>query len=230
MEFWIASYPRSGNTYLRLLLRNRYGVVSTPAPSRRPATRTVPGSDFFQPYFRDEHAVAGVEGMKTHGLPPPGDARPAVYLVRDGRDALTSYAHYALAFVYDAPPAEVTTDRLRETLRNLILERGSAYGTWAENVEAWAGRGDTLVVRYEELVADPAGTTDRIVAGLGLTLPVVSEALPSFGELKTSDPRFFRRGSAGGWRELFTPELLDLFREHNGAAMRRFGYGDAKAA
>ena len=32
--------------------------------------------------------------VKTHELPTENDNSPAIYLVRDGRDVLMSYAHY----------------------------------------------------------------------------------------------------------------------------------------
>jgi hypothetical protein len=225
MEFLIASYPRSGNEFLRAMLRNRYGVVSTPPPSAGPALQTLPGTTLFQPYYRDPTAVVGIEGRKTHEPPRPGDARPAVYLVRDGRDSIVSYAHRALVFVHHCSPAEITTERLRATIRDLILQRESAYKTWSENVELWFARPNTQVVRFETLVADPARVVDQIVDRLGLRLPAVSDAVPTFGDLNSARPLHFRSGKGGEWRELFTPELHDLFWKHNGETMARFGYG-----
>ncbi len=227
MEFWVASYPRSGNTFLRIMLRNRFGVVSVARRSKAGDSPTLPGTQYFDPSFRDGRAVVGVEGEKTHRVPPADDTRPAVYLVRDGRDALVSYAHHALIYARECRPEEITATRLQATLRGLILQRWSAYRTWSQNVDAWTERASTQVIRYEDLIADPAGVTGRVVAGLGLNLPVLSETVPTFAELKAVEPQFFRRGTQGGWIELFTPELLDLFWEHNGATMKRLGYGEA---
>jgi hypothetical protein len=224
MQFWIASYPRSGNTFLRILLRNRFGIVSSPPPSRRPATETIADSAFFQPYHRDANAVAGLEGAKTHALPVPGDTQPAVYIIRDGRDSLLSYAYHTLNFIQNKSLDEITTGELLSTLRNLIIERNSPYKTWSENVEAWLVREHTLIIRFEELVAEPSRVADRVVSFLDASIPVQSEAIPSFGELKSSDPRFFRSGRRGQWPEVFTPELHALFWKHNGSTMTRLGY------
>jgi len=224
MEFWIASYPRAGNLYLRILLRNRYGIVSIPMPARNPIPRTFPNSEFFQPDYRDENTVAGIEGLKTHSPPDPNDSRPAVYIVRDGRESLVSYAHHALTFQYSCPPEEITHERVRAVIRELILETRSAYKTWSENVEAWAVHPNTMMLRFDELIADPARATDRAVASLGLNLPIVSEALPTFAVLQSAKPQHFRSGKRGEWQELFTPELHELFWKHNGSTMTRFGY------
>jgi hypothetical protein len=57
-----------------------------------------------------------------------------------------------------------------------------------------------------------------------LKLPVVSHEVPTFTELKAIDPEFYRKGKRGEWQEVFTPDLYDLFWEHNGKTMLRFGY------
>lgn len=194
MQFWIASYPRSGNTYLRILLRNRCGIVSSPPPSWRPASTTIADTAFVQPYHRDANALAGIEGAKTHALPVPGDTQPAVYIIRYGRDSLLSYAYHTLSFIQNKSLDEITTGELHSTLRNLIIERNSPYKTWSENVEAWRGRDNTLIFRYEELVTEPIRVADRVVAFLDPSILVRSEAIPSFGGLKSSDPQFFRSG------------------------------------
>ena len=178
------------------------------------------------PNDRDAANPAGVIGVKTHGLPGP-DNFPAVYIVRDGRDALVSYAHFALTYTFNIPPAEITTDQVRQSIRNLITEERSAYGTWAQNVRAWFSRPNTQTVKFEELVARPEEIADEIVAKLGLKLSPITEGVPTFDELNAVNPRFFRQGKRGGWRDVFTPELIDLFWKHSRDAMELAGYSTA---
>jgi hypothetical protein len=213
MQFLLASYPRSGNTFFRVVLSHRYGLAvhtDRPPPAEWGKIGLAPA------------AGTGPLFYKTHSLPNPDDRRPAVYLVRDGRDALVSYAHFTLAYGQAAGPA--TPERFRAALRDLILEANSAYGTWAQNADAWAARPATAVVRYEDLVADPCGQADRAAAAIGLDARPVSDHIPAFGELKEADGTFFRRGVAGGWRDEFPPDLLDLFWQKNGPTMLRHGY------
>ncbi|MBA4190305.1 MAG: hypothetical protein C0467_20150 [Planctomycetaceae bacterium] len=226
MEFWLASYPRSGNSYLRIMIQTRYGIpsIDQECPSKfeiKPlqVTRSS-GSDHNIP-------TLGLLGIKTHKLPEPHDTRPAVYIHRDGRDSLVSYAHFALSFVYKNVTDMVTPEILRNTISDLILEPNSPYRTWSQNVEAWIARPNTHIVRFEELTTNPASTVDRAVRSLKLELPIVDEKLKTFAELHAGKPQDFRSGKRGQWQDLFTPELNELFWKHNGATMKRLGYGEA---
>jgi hypothetical protein len=235
MRFWLASFPRSGNTFLRIVLRTRYAVRSVCTESERtgPAPRTFRGSGVLTPDYEGpgDPVVPGVLGLRTHAL-PPNVTDPAVYVVRDGRDSLVSYAHFALAFVKNLPPEEITPQRVAAKVREFILEPRLQYGTWSQNVDAWTRRPNTLVVRFEDLVERPGPVVDDVVDRLGLRLAVASEAIPTFGELNSAAGKFFRRGAAGAWPEVFTPELHSLFWKHNGTTMTRLGYGrdDRRAA
>src|SRR5437879_528140 len=98
MQFLLASYPRSGNTFFRVILSHRYGLTvhtDRPPPAEWGKIGLVAGAG--EPLF-----------YKTHGLPEAGDTRPAVYIVRDGRDALVSYAHFTLAYAQQPEAAEIT--------------------------------------------------------------------------------------------------------------------------
>jgi hypothetical protein len=226
--FWLASYPRSGNSFLRIVLRNRYGLPSPDPEDPNDAILALQYSTILHPNDRDGATPSGVMGVKTHGL-PGADNHPAVYIVRDGRDALVSYAHFALTYSYNFAPADITTEQVRQMIGNLIRESRSNYGTWAENVRAWFARPNTQTVRFEELVADPEAVGDRVVAKLGLKLSPIAEGVPSFDELNAVNPRFFRQGKRGGWRDVFTPELTELFWKHSRDAMALAGYSTADA-
>jgi hypothetical protein len=233
MDFWIASYPRSGNRFLRTVLSHRYGIQSIDPnlPNAGKASANSP-QDASKPHVAASSPTPESEprlevlGLKTHHPPTPGDTRPAVYLVRDGRGALVSYAHFALNFIYNCPPEQVTPERLLATLRDLILEKRTAYKTWSENVEAWLARENTLIIHFEELIAEPIRVADRIAGFLGLDLPVVAEDVPTFDELKAKQPLLFRKGRKNEWQEVFTPELHRLFWDHNGETMIRLGYAE----
>ena len=81
---WLASYPRSGSTFLRIVLDEVYGIESS--TFHRQKDYPLDG----------DYATYPV--IKTHQLPhelaPADPSIPAVYLVRDGRDCVVSLAHY----------------------------------------------------------------------------------------------------------------------------------------
>ena len=140
MRVWLASYPRSGNTFFRIILSECYGLTSTDADALPPECwghlRRM------DPSLRPKVDPAAPHFIKTHNLPGP-DHDPGIYIVRDGRDALVSYAHFVLAFVKaaNAPaPADDAPDPFRTALSDLLREERSPYGTWSQNVSAWLAR------------------------------------------------------------------------------------------
>jgi hypothetical protein len=110
----LSSFPRSGNTFLRNILFEVYGMES---------------SEFHRmtdQYLDDDFRIYPF--VKTHDLPSvlhEFDAGiPAVYLVRDGRDSVCSMAHHRSDLV--APGS----DYLQNLKEAIIATKGSFFGGW----------------------------------------------------------------------------------------------------
>jgi hypothetical protein len=89
MKLWIASYPRSGNTLVRLILNQAFGVKSTSIyPDETDAMRSRPWL-MDRLGFSEEEMPGEWLAVKTHN--PPIDDMPAIYVVRDGRAAIVSF-------------------------------------------------------------------------------------------------------------------------------------------
>jgi Sulfotransferase domain len=229
MIIWLASYPRSGNTMFRVAVNRLFGMRSYSVYNDRifadrPDVADLVGHKHFDDSI--ESIVTSPEPclVKTHDLPSE-DTYPAIYLIREGRDALVSYAHFVLDF---EPSSQADEADFESILRNLIVSR-DAFGGWGTNVDAWIRRaGPTVVVKFEQLIANPARVVDEALAALCVPIRVSASgsqnALPTFGELKQWMPEFFRRGTTGGWRDEMSPELEQLFWEHHGDAMVAMGY------
>jgi len=223
---WLASYPRSGNTLMRNILYEVYGLSS--AEFHREESHPLDKNYFDHPF------------VKTHLLPeqldPADSSIRAVYIVRDGRDALLSMAHQRSDIV--SPGSD-----LRENLRAAIFaEKGTFFGGWSHNVEAWAGRAD-IIIRYEDLIADPVGQAERIRGIMDMPVPDRNR-IPDFGTLKSGQAAYgarkswgyseaqsreladkaFRKGRSGGWREEMPEDLHDIFWTYHGETMLRLGY------
>lgn len=223
---WLASFPRSGNTFFRNILFEVYGLES---------------STFHKDpdYHLDDHYDA-FPVVKTHMLPPElepaSDSIPGVYIIRDGRDALCSMAHHRKDIV--APGSDYY-----ENLKAAILaEKGSFFGGWSENVRQWTERA-TLLIRYEDLLIDPVGQAERLRGIMELPEPD-PEKMPSFQDMKFGTPKYgsgrdrpitgeemkelarknFRKGKAGSWKEEMPEELFDLFWSMHGETMESLGY------
>lgn len=216
----LASYPRSGNTFLRNVLYEVYGIES--------ATYLTAGRG------PDENWPA-YPVVKTHLLPHELPAeladRPTVYLIRDGRDSAVSCAHYWRDIVNPESTYEQNLEELS------YAAEGSYFGGWSEHTTQWIKRAD-LVIRFEDLVADPLGQCERLRPFLDLP-NAQPEKLPDFKDLKTGEPEYgsgkgkpvdnlankwFRRGKIGSWKDEMTEEQHDLFWHMHGEAFDFFGY------
>jgi hypothetical protein len=227
MLLWLASYPRSGNTFVRVLLRQVYGISTYDLhepDADRPEYESIIGNAKLDAPLPALDRDGRYHIVKTHDL--PGEDYPAIYLVRDGRDALVSYARFVL-------PKEHADNRdeYLKLLRHLIETTGS-YGGWSGNVQAWmARRAPTVVVRFDDLISRPLDELRRAMTTIGMRAQEQKVTdLPSFGDLQKLGPHFFRKGRTGAWREEMPEDLHRLFWQRHGETMRALGYRDDEPA
>ncbi len=213
MLIWLASYPRSGNSFTRSILERCLGVAITHAiypgeygevsTSDLEAFRLSPESFF----------------VKTHER--PCDQSPALYIYRDGRDSLISYAHFLKAW-----EPELAARPWEELLQALIYGQ-LGFGNWSEHIAAWQLHSlttPTAWVSYEELLENPVAAVHGALGRLSVSTVPTNGLLPEFSELNASLPNFYRKGKAGSWREEMPARLLGLFEELHGPTMRSLGY------
>lgn len=223
---WLASFPRSGNTYFRNILFEVYGISSSTYHHETDYPVDANYCDF--------------PVVKTHLLPhqlEPADPKiPAVYLVRDGRDATISLAHHRSDLV--APGS----DLMENVDLSIRAAGGSFFGGWSENVRQWITRAD-IVIRYEDLLIDPIGQVERLRSIMDLPEPR-RDRLPTFGQLKSGEAEYgakqkvtgateeiehyasknFRKGRSGSWKEELPEEQQLMFWHHHGEMMELLGY------
>ncbi len=214
---WLASYPRSGNTLLRTILKRCFGQASQsiygdtefsdPDVSEMIGREAV-GDDV--PGFIARATGAGRSlYVKTHEM-PPADRHPAIYVVRDGRSAVVSHAHY-----------------VREILgRDMTLAEvieGKAGHSWSRHVRAWTPRPHTLLVRYEDLASGNAATLKNISDFIGK--PQLQPFDISFEALHAISSAFFRSGSDSTNILEMDGEDMRLFERLHGETLRALGYG-----
>jgi len=229
MKLWLASYPRSGNTYFRVILDTLYSTRSTERSNKH--------KNILKKILQIRQHSEPV--VKTHLLPtqvfPKSKRIPAVYLVRDGRDALVSMAHHKKDI------KDPSTEYL-ENLHDAILAVGDTYfGGWSTHVNKWLARAN-IVIRYEDLVKDPIESVEKIREVIELP-PPNNIHLPTFEEMKFNSSKrisksvplgikkkpdrrkhFFRRGISGAWKDEMPDDLHKLFWELHGDAMVTLGY------
>lgn len=221
MIVWLASYPRSGNTFLRTILKKVFEVESY-SDEKKPeevwkldVEKNVIGHKEFDVSWHDFYQMARDSEekffIKTH-LAPMDDS-PAIYVVRDGRNALLSYYYFMQKYFPEA----------RRSLFQLIAGY-DYYGRWSAHYEAWRARGGvSLVLRYEDMLASPEEQIEKIADFIAL--PRQNSWVNPFDELSKKDPSFFRVGKSE-WspNALWSREHERLFWESEGGVMESLGY------
>lgn len=182
---WLASYPKSGNTWLRCLLEayhrgglvdiNGVGVANSDANAVViQGVSTLPLSSLG---LRGELLVRPAallnlishlrspRYLKTHfanvqlqGLPPcvPREfTNKAIYIIRDPRSVVLSFSRFYSMPIEKAIAAMANN---KQTIGGPGTEFGYSYlSSWSNNVSSWAAEGEFPVhlVKYEEMMADP---------------------------------------------------------------------------
>jgi hypothetical protein len=160
--YWLASYPRSGNTWLRVLLAQAiYGRVrnTEDVVERVPSIHDAINGK----HLMKRQAIV----LKTHWpyketLPFKGEAAGAIYIVRHPADVMASALRYR--FMVKGHQVETAaSDQLERTAREWVkvylANRGApgwireGFGRWDRHANSWIDCQTMPVhlVRYEDL-------------------------------------------------------------------------------
>lgn len=223
MIVWLASYPRSGNTLLRQVLKQCFDLRSYESadplevPNRGPQWEEASAlygnrfsserrNDFLNLARQSEEIVP----IKTHDLPTDHDR--AIYVVRDGRLALESYTRF-----------HQTYENKGVTFSDLLIGN-HVYGDWTTHYRSWNARPDVLIVRFEQLVDAGEEFLDRLARFLGYQGPIRPWINPQ-QRLQKLVPTFFGGGQKHWARnEFWTTSRLAQFATLHGPLACELGY------
>ena len=177
--YWLASYPRSGNTWLRYLIANAFlGTFEQPAD----VARAVPDADAGRVVVRElSDPVAFVKTHQQYRSDLYGgiEAAGVVYLVRHPVDVLQSVLRYAVMMGFlqpDRQHPQTHDETVRDWVRRYLEQDGwprgveAGFGSWRTNVASWAIDPlpcPRLVLRYEDIVADTPAALRQIATLVG---------------------------------------------------------------
>lgn len=205
---WLASYPRSGNTFLRTILWQCFGLRSASV-----YPNDVGGNKALEDHVGHiEHGPNGqilfpdnsLPLVKTHKYST--DHNPAIYVVRDCRAASNSLFH----FYQGNLPLEA------------IIEGRHRFGTWSSHLESWRPweRPDTLLLKYEDMKNDLPGIQERISAFL--KIDILKRSIPERDSIANVDGIWVRRET--DWKSWVSGDLLEKCNTINGGMMQKIGY------
>tara|TARA_B100001540_G_scaffold287198_1_gene281528 strand:+ start:2087 stop:2935 length:849 start_codon:yes stop_codon:yes gene_type:complete len=199
MIFWIASYPKSGNTWLRTLISSYY--YSNDGFYTQELIKQIgqfPEKKYFESFEYDPKSVIGTSNFwikaqekinrdkklrffKTHNVFGKINNNPftskensigCIYIVRDPRNVITSLSnHYELDY-------EKSLEWMTNHKKYIYDNRGeNDYGnfqfisSWSNNYKSWKIQRDVPVkiVRYEDLLEKTYEVTKDIIGFINKT-------------------------------------------------------------
>ena len=188
MIIWLASYPKSGNTYLRAFLSAYYFSKNGEFDfSQISNIDQFPHEKFFKekvnsiaeaskqwvPMQKEINKDRRIRFFKTHSFlgnyqgnqfTTPETTLGAIYIVRDPRNVLTSLKnHYSFD---DDEALKMITDKTRSLMSNNGSHASLTYiSSWAENYLSWFKNNQfrRIFVKYEDLVNNKYETFRDII-------------------------------------------------------------------
>ncbi|ODT12975.1 MAG: hypothetical protein ABS35_38885 [Kaistia sp. SCN 65-12] len=221
MLVWIASYPRSGNHLLRMVLKRcfdlgSYEVYQNEVDSLDPTLPDVLGAERFddettEQFLQRARSSEGLFLVKTHD--PVPDTDPCIYIVRDARAALVSYQKFQSDFSgHDCSIEDIIAGKVWP-------------GSWQEHVGLFLQRSatNTLLLRYEDLASE---SPPLALIGEFLKLDTLRRFDVEFSDLNARESKMFGTGHNRVGVETIQKNHRDLFWEKCGPMMQRLGYSE----
>ena len=239
---WVASYPKSGNTWIRSILANAIfeesdiEKLSQLIPSFPFLNESVHQTtkelsnigELMQAYEKTQHCIVAQSGnnrslVKTHnacgvidGVKFPNEryTARAIYIVRDPRDVLVSWAAHRNTTLKKTEKAMLDV--------NFCIGRPGRpmnrefVSSWENHIRGWQNFAQApLIVRYEDLINQTKPTIARVLEYLCI------ENFKNFDDLlsktsfralqkqeenggfneKMGQEMFFRSGKVGSWKD-----------------------------
>jgi len=230
---WLASYPKSGNTWVRFLACSLVFGRQDSAAALNALAPDVHEMDTLP--IEPPAALLKTHQVYSPQLPYAAATRAAIYVVRDPADVLASNYFYAQRRGGAAADSRGAFDRYVDRFIDnrgdpLWIERG--MGSWEDNVRSWLhGRHPfpVLRVRYEDLSADPepvCGAMAQLLRPHGTEAEIERAVLDSsFQRLREIERTDIREQRTGIFYKPYLQASIDSGRRF----MRRGVVGDGAA-
>lgn len=230
----IASYPRSGSTWLRFMLKE---IITGESAQFDTINKFIPyiGKHYRAPLLLPDNTCL----IKTHEQFRK-EYKQAIYLVRDVRDVLNSeYSYQQWRGVYNSSLENFLVSFLNGTV--------NGYGSWQEHVDSWLNASTNksnkiLVITYEDLCSNTEKVLKKILDFLGCKVEegVIHQAIQNntvdhmrkkevvarntIHRKYRQDINFIRNGAPGNWRKELSIEQINLLEKHAHHILVCLGY------
>ena len=233
---FIASYPKSGTTWMQAIIYNiltdgnqDFKHISEYSPFYEIEKTWNLSAGAIQDRYNERHKNLGWRVFNTHlrwNMLPKEPNMRYIYVVRNGKDVVLSFFQH-LSNQDDA-------DCFQGTLVEFVeqwCDGKIPFGNWLHHLQSWmeayksqvAESGKILLVRYEDMTHEPLDTLKRIIVHMGLNISDqrAQEILHyvSFDYMKAHQTQympisvpwkegysFIRNGKVGDSKNFFTEE------------------------
>ena len=193
MIIWLASYPKSGNTWLRSFLTNYLNKRTSNFDfSLLDQIRRFPRKELYDPLKVNFNKFSEIVKnwinvqefinlkneftyLKTHNAMCTINNYPFtnskntigfIYLVRDPRDVVLSYSKFlnkSITHTFDIMKSNSISPAPNNTSKNAPDE--VMMGSWAQNYTSWRDYNSVkkIIVKYEDLILNPYETFFKII-------------------------------------------------------------------
>jgi hypothetical protein len=238
-DICLVSYPRSGNTWMRVLMSEL--LYGESGESIKALDNYVP--DIHEETYANNVIPAPFHFVKSHcsywQQPLPlVNYKHVVYIIRDPRDVVLSYYRYREKLShYSFGLDQFIVDWLNGRIWPC---------SWQEHVNSWTGgnthnvRLNLCVIRYEDLLSNAERQILQLISSLGIdvTQEVVQRAVASANiekmrlkekkgmreSEKAKGFQFIGPATSRVWKDTLTSCQVDLISRYAGTAMERYGY------
>ena len=196
MIIWVASYPKSGNTWVRSIISSLVytedGIFDFPSIKK---IDQYPQRRFLEYFTRDynniheikKHWITSQERInldtkikffKTHHLNCKIDnypftnkecTRATIYIVRDPRNLIDSISNHFSKSIEESKKF-LLTSKILSPGKEIELRGGNVItylGSWKEHYKFWTNDNENLlIIKYEDLVKNIHQEIDKIIAFL----------------------------------------------------------------
>jgi len=280
---FLASYPKSGNTWLRCFLdaylmgsvdinklvasvSDDSAARALPGDGSDPSTFPIDVQMLCRPMgllrlvraFEENKKETGLNlplFVKTHNahmvpngieLLPMCLTKAVIYIVRDPRDVVISFAKHMGLSIDDAIEAFLQKYRVLQDER--VSKMGDFISSWPLAVASYVNSDshNIKVFKYEDMKADPVlifsqmlehagirpdkSRVDKAVELVALDKLRKQQEEHGFREGSPHNKEFFGQGKTGGWREVLTPAQVFRIEKACRTMMKRFSYKPATKA
>ena len=279
MIIWLASYPKSGNTLMRSMLSaylySQNGIFNFDlldnikqfpdnAVFERLGINTSNEKELVKNYIfaqeeinkRDGKSVrllkthSGLNNINGHSFTNYKNTLGAIYIVRDPRKVLKSYANHS----------EITFEEAERRILNFGIIGGKSdpinqtvihSGSWASNYNSWKEfkkKDKYLLVKYEDLISDPEKYFNEVlnfihmISNSKLKIDKIKlnnvlktttfeylqnlEKKDNFKEATTVSKKinFFKYGPKNDGKKGIPKEIIENLEKNLGKEMKELGY------